>query len=249
MPTLLLVVLGILGVLVASAIWDVVQTKHAILRVYPVIGRLRYLLEKVGPELRQYIVTSDLAERPYHRAQRSWAYRAAKGIDAAVLLGSRLYPDMFPLTRQVQIATDNAKGPAARLAGVEPPKYEDNEAGFAELQARIAKTIAYLQTLKAEQIDGSEDRAADARRPAGVQGPGLPAALRPAEFLFSRHDGLRHPAPQRRRDRQEGFHGRLTRPPSRSLSRRGARGFMFRAAPGCRLPRHTPFETLQRRHA
>ncbi|RLT38782.1 MAG: hypothetical protein DWI58_14470 [Chloroflexi bacterium] len=89
MPTLLLVVLGILGVLVASAIWDVVQTKHAILRVYPVIGRLRYLLEKVGPELRQYIVTSDLAERPYHRAQRSWAYRAAKGIDAAVGFGSQ----------------------------------------------------------------------------------------------------------------------------------------------------------------
>lgn len=82
----------------------------------------------------------------------------AKGIDPTVLLGSRLYPDMFPLTRQVQIATDNAKGPAARLAGVEPPKYEDNETSFPELQARITKTIAYLQDLKAEQIDGSEDR-------------------------------------------------------------------------------------------
>jgi hypothetical protein len=82
----------------------------------------------------------------------------AKGIDPAVLLGSRLYPDMFPLTRQVQIASDNAKGPAARLAGMEPPKFDDNEASFADLQARIAKTIDFLQTLKPAQIDGSEDR-------------------------------------------------------------------------------------------
>jgi hypothetical protein len=82
----------------------------------------------------------------------------ARGIDPAVLLGSRLYPDMFPLARQVQIASDNAKGPSARLAGLEPPKYEDNEVTFADLQARIAKTIAYLQGLKAEQIDGSEER-------------------------------------------------------------------------------------------
>ena len=82
----------------------------------------------------------------------------AKGIDPAVLLGSRLYPDMFPLTRQVQIASDNAKGPAARLAGMEPPKFDDNEASFADLQARIAKTIDFLQGLKPAQIDGSEDR-------------------------------------------------------------------------------------------
>ena len=82
----------------------------------------------------------------------------AKGIDPAVLLGSRLYPDMFPLTRQVQIASDNAKGPAARLAGMEPPKFDDNEASFADLQARITKTIDFLQTLKPAQIDGSEDR-------------------------------------------------------------------------------------------
>lgn len=82
----------------------------------------------------------------------------AKGIDPAVLLGSRLYPDMFPLTRQVQIASDNAKGPSARLAGMEPPKFDDNEASFADLQARITKTIEFLQTLKPAQIDGSEDR-------------------------------------------------------------------------------------------
>jgi hypothetical protein len=82
----------------------------------------------------------------------------AKGIDPTVLLGSRLYPDMFPLARQVQIASDNAKGPSARLAGMEPPKFDDNEASFADLQARITKTIDFLQTLKPAQIDGSEDR-------------------------------------------------------------------------------------------
>ncbi|MGE3857578.1 MAG: FMN-binding glutamate synthase family protein [Dehalococcoidia bacterium] len=84
-----LVGLGLVAVIAAMALWDIVQTKHAILRVYPIIGRLRYLLEKVGPELRQYIVTSDLAERPYHRAQRSWAYRAAKGVDAAIGFGTQ----------------------------------------------------------------------------------------------------------------------------------------------------------------
>ena len=89
MPMWLLVVVGILAIVVAGAVWDMVQTKHAILRVYPVLGRLRYLLEMIGPELRQYIVTSDLEERPYHRAQRSWAYRAAKGVDSAVGFGTQ----------------------------------------------------------------------------------------------------------------------------------------------------------------
>ena len=87
------------------------------------------------------------------------AHAEAKKIDPAVLLGSRLYPDMFPLTRQVQIASDGAKGCAARLAGVEPPSYEDNESSFAELEARIRKTIDYLNTFRPEQIDGSESRA------------------------------------------------------------------------------------------
>jgi hypothetical protein len=86
------------------------------------------------------------------------AHAVAHKIDPVVLLQSRLYPDMFPLLRQVQIVSDNAKGCAARLAGVEPPRYEDNEASFAELQARIQKTIDYLATLTPAQIDGSEDR-------------------------------------------------------------------------------------------
>ena len=91
--------------------------------------------------------------------EKAAAHAEAKKIVSAVLLGSRLYPDMFPLSRQIQIASDTAKGGAARLAGMEPPKYEDNETTFPELIERLRKTIAYLNTLKPEQIDGSEKRA------------------------------------------------------------------------------------------
>jgi len=91
--------------------------------------------------------------------EKAVAHAEAKKIAPAVLLNSRLYPDMFPLSRQVQIASDTAKGGAARLAGIEPPKYEDNETTFPELIERLRKTIAYLNTLKPEQIDGSEKRA------------------------------------------------------------------------------------------
>jgi len=86
------------------------------------------------------------------------AHAAANKIDPTVLLNSRLFPDMFPLVRQVQIASDNAKGGGARLAGMTPPKYEDNETTFPELNARIEKTVAFLQTLTPVQIDGSEER-------------------------------------------------------------------------------------------
>jgi hypothetical protein len=86
------------------------------------------------------------------------AHAAAKKIDPAVLLGSRLYPDMYPLVRQIQIASDNAKGAVARLAGADVPKYEDNEQTFAELKARIAKTIDFVSSFKASQIDGSEEK-------------------------------------------------------------------------------------------
>jgi hypothetical protein len=86
------------------------------------------------------------------------AYAEAKKIDPLVLINSRLFPDMFAFARQVQIVTDNAKGGAARLAGLEPPKYEDTESSFPELIARIDKTIAYLKTFKPDQIDGSEER-------------------------------------------------------------------------------------------
>jgi hypothetical protein len=80
----------------------------------------------------------------------------AKKIDQSVLVNSRLAPDMFPLSRQVQIATDGVKGCAARLAGIDIPSYEDTESNFAELQARIAKTVAFLQSVSREQIEGSE---------------------------------------------------------------------------------------------
>ncbi|HVS26023.1 MAG TPA: DUF1993 family protein [Burkholderiales bacterium] len=85
-------------------------------------------------------------------------YAEAKKIEPTVLINSRLYPDMFPMARQVQIASDAAKGCGARLAGRESPKFEDNEATFPELLTRIDKTIAYLETLKPEQINGSEER-------------------------------------------------------------------------------------------
>ncbi len=86
------------------------------------------------------------------------AYAAAKKIDASVLLQSRLSPDMFALSRQVQIATDQAKNGSARLAGVEAPRHEDNETTIDQLKARIAKTVAYLKTLDPKQIDASADR-------------------------------------------------------------------------------------------
>jgi len=86
------------------------------------------------------------------------AYAAAKKVDPSVLLQSRLYPDMFPLTRQVQIASDFAKGAVARLAGVDPPKYDDTETTIDQLKARIAKTIDFVKEFKPSQIDGSEER-------------------------------------------------------------------------------------------
>lgn len=81
-----------------------------------------------------------------------------KGYDPAVLLNARLAPDMFALTRQVQIATDQAKGCVARLAGHQPEAIEDTETTFAELQARIRKVIAIVEAYAPEQLDGSESR-------------------------------------------------------------------------------------------
>jgi uncharacterized protein len=89
---------------------------------------------------------------------KAQAHVDAKKLDAAALIAFRLYPDMFPLSRQVQVACDSAKGAVARLAGVEIPKHEDTEQTFAELKARIAKVIAFIGTIKPGQIDGSEDK-------------------------------------------------------------------------------------------
>jgi hypothetical protein len=90
--------------------------------------------------------------------KKAAAHAEAKKIDPSVLINARLSPDMFALARQVQIATDHAKGSLARLAGVEIPAYADTEATFDELEARIQKTLAFVKTFKPEQIDGTEGK-------------------------------------------------------------------------------------------
>jgi hypothetical protein len=89
---------------------------------------------------------------------KAQAHCEAKKIEPAALTQFRLFPDMFPLTRQVQIACDAAKGAVARLAGVEIPKHEDTEQSFPELKARIASTVAFIESLKPAQFEGSESR-------------------------------------------------------------------------------------------
>ena len=93
-----------------------------------------------------------------HLLDKGLASAQARKIDPSVLVNARLAPDMHPLRRQVQIASDSAKGAASRLAGVETPSWPDTETTFADLQARIKKTIDYLEGFKADQINGAEDR-------------------------------------------------------------------------------------------
>jgi hypothetical protein len=90
--------------------------------------------------------------------KKTQAHYSAKGYDEASLLAYRFYPDMFSFARQVQVATDHAKGCTAMLAGVEAPKYEDNEKSLAELVARVEKTVAWVESIKPAQLDGSETR-------------------------------------------------------------------------------------------
>lgn len=87
-------------------------------------------------------------------------------IEPSVFLSARIAPDMYPLTRQVQIATDTAKGALHRLAGREIPKFEDNESTFAELQARIAKTVELIKDMPADAVNGQESRTVTMRRSA-----------------------------------------------------------------------------------
>ena len=95
---------------------------------------------------------------------KTQAYIDAKKIDPAALLQFRLFPDMLNLTRQIQIASDTAKGVVARLAGVDIPTYEDNETSVAELQVRISKTISFIEGFTPAQIDGTEDKAIVTKR-------------------------------------------------------------------------------------
>src|SRR5882672_12062689 len=89
---------------------------------------------------------------------KAQAHAEARKIDPAVFTNFRFYPDMLPMKRQVQIACDTAKGAVARLAGAEVPKHDDTEETFADLKARIAKTIDFIQTIKTAQIDGCEEK-------------------------------------------------------------------------------------------
>ena len=100
--------------------------------------------------------------------QKGAAYAEAKKFDPGILANSRLAPDMFALARQVQIASDAAKGAAARLSGTEPPKFEDTEKTLDELVARIDKTLDYLKSFSAAQIDGSETRTITLNTPRGA---------------------------------------------------------------------------------
>ena len=90
--------------------------------------------------------------------EKGAAHAEARKIDPAALLTARLFPDMLPFTKQIQLATDSASGSIARLAGVEVPALEHNETSFAELIARVKKTLQFLESIKPEQIDGAEDK-------------------------------------------------------------------------------------------
>ena len=126
------------------------------------------------------------------------AHAEAKKLDPNALLQARLFPDMFPLLRQVQLATDFAKGAAARLAGIEVPRYDDVEHDFAGLQSRLEKTLAFLDSVSREDIDGGAERDITVGTGANQrQFKGLPYLLHYAlpNFYFhatTAYDILRH---------------------------------------------------------
>jgi uncharacterized protein len=93
-----------------------------------------------------------------HILDKGQAYAQAKGFDAAALLQYRMAPDMLPFTRQIQIACDAAKNGVARISGIEAPRFEDNEASFADLKARIQKTLDFLGAVPADSLDGTEEK-------------------------------------------------------------------------------------------
>ncbi|SDY96836.1 DUF1993 family protein [Nitrosomonas sp. Nm58] len=111
------------------------------------------------------------------------AYAAEKKFEPKVLLDARLFPDMFPLIRQVQVAADFAKSVSARLAGVEVPVYEDDEQTFADLQARIGKTLSFIESLTPAQFEGSETREIILR-------PGTPKEKKMVGHTYLYHYGL-----------------------------------------------------------
>ena len=150
------------------------------------------------------------------------AHCAAKKIDQAVLLQTRLTPDMFPFVKQVQLVCDFAKNTMGRLTG-EPPKFPDEEKSLEDLKARIAKTVDYVKSFSAADIDATVEKDVTfPDRPAehdDAQGRAVCGHCCAAELLFPRHHGLRHPAPVRRGNRQAGFSGEDVTP--RTASSRG----------------------------
>jgi uncharacterized protein len=127
------------------------------------------------------------------RSMQTWldkaeAHAEARKFDPAVYMTMRLAPDMLPFPRQIQIASDNAKGCIARLAGIEAPRYEDNESTFAELRERIAKTMAFIESVPASAVEGSEERPIELpvrnREPLKFTGEGYLKHFALPNFLF-----------------------------------------------------------------
>jgi Domain of unknown function (DUF1993) len=141
---------------------------------------------------------------------RATAYAGERKIDPAILLNSRLYPNMYNLARQVGEANRHALIACALMTDMEPPVFPDTEPDIPELKARSATAIAFMQGLRPAQIDGATKK----RRlhvskwlDAKIHGSIVAAYVQRSAVLFSPHHGLRHPAPLRRRTRQERFSG------------------------------------------
>lgn len=130
--------------------------------------------------------------------KKAQAHYAEKKYDEATLLSYRFYPDMFSFTQQVRMATDHPRNFAGMLSGVQAPKFEDNEKSLAELIARVEKTVDYLKTVEAKQIDGTEEKSVTIKRPTGdVQMKGLELLLNRImpNFMFhatTAYDIMRH---------------------------------------------------------
>ncbi len=153
---------------------------------------------------------------------KAQAHAADRKIDPAALLQARLYPDMFPLLRQVQVACDFAKSVSARLAGVPVPAFEDTEQSFEDLQGRITKTLDFVTSLRPQQFEGSATREivtqAGTPKEKRFEGQSYLLSYGLPHFFFhvTTAYGIRHPAPQRHRGRQEGL-------PGQQMSLRAAR--------------------------
>ena len=151
------------------------------------------------------------------------AHAEAKQLDQNFLLGMRLFPDMYPLSRQVQQATAHAMRACSALTGAAPLDMPNTETSIPELKARIAKTIDYRKKLQAgtdRRHRRQGDHAQARRQRAQVHRAGLAAQLHPAELLFPLHDSLRHPASLRAGSHQARFHGNAGEPVTTEHRRR-----------------------------